>query len=61
MLTFPIGLGLSKVQRFGKLPVRFKVQGQYVPVHPNAFGQKWNIQFEVAPVIPKLIKGDLLQ
>jgi len=29
-------------------------------VHPDAFGQKWNIQVIVAPVIPKLIKGNLL-
>jgi hypothetical protein len=61
MLTFPIGVGASKVQRFGKLPVRFAVQGQYMPVHPNAFGQKWNIQVVIAPVIPKLIKGDVLE
>jgi hypothetical protein len=61
MLTFPIGLGVSKVQRLGILPVRFAVQGQYMPVHPDAFGQKWNIQVTVAPVIPKLIKGDLLR
>jgi hypothetical protein len=61
MLTFPIGLGVSKVHKLGILPVRFAVQGQYMPVHPNAFGQKWNIQVTVAPVIPKLIKGDLLE
>jgi hypothetical protein len=61
MLTFPIGLGLSKVQRLGILPVRFAVQGQYMPIHPNSFGQKWNIQVVIAPVIPKLIKGDLLE
>ena len=61
MLTFPIGLAVSKVERLGILPVRFALQGQYMPVHPDAFGQKWNIQVIVAPVIPKLIKGDLLQ
>ena len=43
------------------LPVRFAVQGQYMPIHPNSFGQKWNIQVTVAPVIPKLIKGDILE
>jgi hypothetical protein len=61
MLTFPVGLGLSKVQRLGILPVRFAVQGQYMPVHPSAFGQKWNIQAIIAPVIPKLIKCDVLE
>ena len=61
MVTFPIGLSLSKVRRIGILPVRFAVQGQYVPVHPDAFGQKWNIQVVIAPVIPKLIKRNLLE
>jgi hypothetical protein len=61
MVTFPIGLSLSKVQLFGKVPVRFAVQGQYMPVHPDAFGQKWNIQIIIAPVIPKLIKCNLLR
>jgi hypothetical protein len=61
-LTFPIAVGASKVQRLAILPVRFAaVQGQYMPIHPNAFGQKWNIQVVVAPVIPKLIKGDVLE
>jgi hypothetical protein len=27
------------------LPVKFAVQGQYMPVHPDVFGQKWNLQF----------------
>lgn len=31
----------------------------YMPIRPSAFGQKWNIQVVVAPVIPKLIKGDV--
>jgi hypothetical protein len=61
MLTFPVGLGLSKVRRLGILPVRFAVQGQYMPIHPAAFGQKWNIQVVIAPVIPKLIKADVLE
>lgn len=45
--------------------IRFKpgfstvVQGQYMPVHPDVFGQKCNLQFAVTPVIPKLIKGHL--
>lgn len=59
MVTFPIGLNISKVVKIGPLPVKFAVQGQYMPVHPNAFGQKWNLQFAITPVIPKLIKGNL--
>jgi hypothetical protein len=58
-VTFPVGLNISKVVKIGPLPVKFAVQGQYMPVHPDVFGQKWNIQFAVTPVIPKLIKGNL--
>jgi hypothetical protein len=31
-----------------------------MPVHPDTFGQKWNLQVTVAPVIPKLIRGNVL-
>jgi hypothetical protein len=39
--------------------VKFQVQGQYMPVNPSVFGQRWNIQVSITPVIPKLIKGNL--
>jgi len=48
------------VVKLGKLPVKIGVAGQYMPVHPESFGQKWNIQLSVTPVVPKLIKGNLL-
>jgi hypothetical protein len=57
--TIPLGLSVSKVVKFGKLPVRFALAGQYMVHHPDTFGQKWNIQLMVVPVIPKLIKGNL--
>jgi len=47
--------------KIGPLPVKFAVQGQYMPVHPDVFGQKWNLQFGVTPVIPKLISGNILE
>jgi hypothetical protein len=59
-VTFPIGLNVSKVQKLGILPVKFQVQGQYMPVNPSVFGQRWNIQVAITPVIPKLIKQNLL-
>jgi hypothetical protein len=55
--TVPIGLAISKVVKFGKLPVRIALAGQYMPVHPSEFGQEWNVQLVVSPVIPKLFKG----
>ncbi len=57
MWTVPIGLGINKVLRLGKLPVKISVAGQYMPIHPDAFGQEWNIQVSLTPVIPKLVHG----
>jgi hypothetical protein len=57
--TVPIGLSVAKVVKLGKLPVRFALAGQSMPVHPEEAGQKWNIQLVIAPVLPKLIKGQL--
>jgi hypothetical protein len=47
------------VVRFGKLPVKIGIAGQYMPIRPDAFGQQWNIQVSFTPVIPKLIKGNV--
>jgi hypothetical protein len=58
-ITFPIGMEIGKVIKIGPLPVKLAVQGQYMPVHPDVFGQKWDLQFAVTPVIPKLVKGNL--
>jgi len=58
--TVPIGLSVSKVVRLGKLPVRLAVGGQWMAVQPDRYGQKWNLQFTVAPVLPKLIRGNLV-
>lgn len=58
-VTFPVGLSVGKTVKLGKLPVSFSVQGQWMPWHPDDFGQRWNIQLVVKPVIPSLIKGTL--
>jgi hypothetical protein len=59
--TVPLGIGVGKVLRLGRLPIKVQLAGQYMPVHPDVFGQKWNIQLQVVPVIPKLIRGNLAQ
>ncbi len=61
MVTVPVGLNVSKVVKVGPLPVKFQVQGQYMPVHPDVFGQKWNLQFAITPVIPKLVSRNILE
>jgi len=57
--TVPVGLGVGKVVYLGRLPVKIGLAGQWMPIHPDVFGQKWNIQVGITPVIPKLIKGTL--
>jgi hypothetical protein len=57
--TVPLGLQVAKVFRLGKLPVKIALAGQYMVHHPDTYGQKWNFQLDVIPVIPKLIKGTL--
>ena len=55
--TVPVGLAIAKVVKLGRLPIRVALAGQYMPVHPSEFGQEWNVQLLIAPVIPKLFKG----
>jgi len=57
--TVPLGLSVSKVVKLGPLPVRFALGGQYMVVQPEDYGQRWNVQVTVAPVMPKLIRGNL--
>jgi hypothetical protein len=59
--TVPIGVGLGKVVKLGRLPVKIQLAVQYMPVHPRISGQEWNVQVQITPVIPKLIKGVLFQ
>jgi hypothetical protein len=58
--TVPIGLSVGKIVQFGKLPVQIRLGGQYFAVRPEG-GPEWNIQLQVTPVIPRLIKGTLFQ
>jgi hypothetical protein len=57
--TVPIGIGVSKVLKLGPLPVKLGLSVQYMIHHPDNFGQQWNIQLGVTPVIPNLIKGTI--
>jgi hypothetical protein len=59
--TVPVGAAVSKVQKFGRLPVKFSLGLQWFPVQPENYGQDWNIQLQIVPVIPKLIKGNLTE
>jgi hypothetical protein len=57
----PIGVAVSKVVKFGRLPVKIGLAGQYMVMQPDPVGQRWNIQLSLTPVLPKLIKGTLFE
>ena len=57
--TVPVGLGVGKLVRLGKLPLKIQLQGQYSVIHPDDYGQRWNFQLQLTPVIPNLISGTL--
>jgi hypothetical protein len=59
--TVPIGVAVGKVVKLGKLPVKIQLAGQYMPIRPDNVGQEWNIQINLTPVIPKLIKEPLFK
>jgi hypothetical protein len=50
--TVPIGLGVGKTFKLGKMPIKIVLEGQYSLVRPDNFGQEWNIRVQVTPVIP---------
>jgi hypothetical protein len=57
--TVPVGVGVGKVVKLGRLPVKIELSLQYMPVRPKNTGQEWDVQVSITPVIPKLIKGVL--
>jgi len=58
-VTLPVGPTLSKVVKFGRLPVKLDLAGQYMPLRPDELGQKVNIQLTITPVIPRLVTEPL--
>ena len=51
-LTLPIGLGITKTIRIGRIPMKIRFEPQYSIVHPDDFGTVWNFRLQFTPVIP---------
>ena len=49
--TVPIGLGVTKTVRVGKLPMKLRAEVHYSGVQPDSYGDAWNIRRQVTPVI----------
>ena len=49
--TVPVGGGLGKIMRFGKLPVNLQLQTYYNVAKPDAVGD-WTIRFQIQLLFP---------
>ena len=50
---------VSKVVRFGRMPVKLQVSGEYSVVHEDDFGQRAQLKFAAIPVIPGPVQKPL--
>ena len=50
-LTVPVGLGVTKTVRVGKLPMKLRAEVHYSVVRPDSYGEVWNIRLQITPVI----------
>lgn len=52
-LTFPIGPTVGKVVTLGGvLPMKFEIEGLYVPIYSDPNGERFVVEFKLIPVIP---------
>ena len=55
-LTFPIGLGVSKMFRLGKLPIKISFEADYSIIRPrNVPGNEWTFRLNFTPIIKSLL------
>jgi hypothetical protein len=50
--TVPVGGGIGKIQRIGKLPLNFQIQAFYNAVVPE-YGPDWQLRFQIQFLFPK--------
>ena len=58
--SVPIGMGVTKVVKVGKLPVSIGVEVQYFVARQDTYGTEWRIQFTMTPITPNFI-GNLFK
>jgi hypothetical protein len=51
-VTFPVGLGVGRTFRIGRIPVQFWLEADYYAVRPDGTGPRWGIDLQITPVIP---------
>jgi len=55
-LLLPIGGGVSKITRIGKMPLNLALDIQNYIVSPDAYGPEWLLKFSITPVFPNLFQ-----
>ncbi len=51
--TVPVGGGVGKIQRLGKLPLNIQLSAYWNAVTPQAMGADWQLRFQVQFLFPK--------
>jgi Putative MetA-pathway of phenol degradation len=57
--TFAVGPQVGRICTCGGIPTLIQVGANYYPVRPSVGGPKWNVQLQLTPTIPALIKKRL--
>ena len=55
----PVGFGVAKTMKLGKMPVKFQLSAEKSIVNQDDFGKDWNVRLNVIPVIPAMVKKAL--
>ena len=50
-VTFPVGLGVGKTFKLGKMPLKVILEAEYTVARPDNLGQHWNFVAQITPVI----------
>jgi hypothetical protein len=53
--TVPIGAGVGKIVKLGRLPVNVQLSAYYNVVTPDTFGADWQLRFQIQFLLPKSI------
>jgi hypothetical protein len=53
MWTVPVGGGVGKIVRLGKLPLNLQLAAYYNVVTPKNFGADWQLRFQFQFLFPK--------
>ena len=53
----PVGLSISKMMKFGKLPMKIQLGVEYSVIRQDDFGQQAQFKLNLIPVLPSLVKN----